>query len=488
MRSTPVQLAFGFAGAVVVLWASAGPGFAMVHLGLHNVVAAECWLRGEVWQTTRGEVFAHWPPLFPALLAAGRSLGASYEATARALNAASLALTVVLAMQWVRMLSPAPWVVWLVGALLVLQPSLVTIHATLASEPLFLALLLGALVSAQLYAERHGRTWIALATALAALACLQRYVGVVAVWVIAAVGWWTWPKSTRWRDELVFLVGSAAPLALWLVRNLVQCGSLTGSRPPSDIEFDQNFTDGVQALQSAWSSSAVGSAAESAVAWTAVLLALVGAAALLAAHEHRGPARWLLAFPLVYLVFLVSFASWIWLDPLDARLLAPFTAWTCIVAPFGLQAVLAGTRGRHLPAQVLGNILAAFIAVAGLSVCAHATWERARSAAEAGAADWVKESELFRWLQENPLEARVYSNAPEAYALASWRPARLVPTRRPIDALLSLERTEFPLRLVWFDPQGKFSLSNAKAAKLIETRVVREFADGVVLDVELRVP
>jgi hypothetical protein len=158
------------------------------------------------------------------------------------------------------------------------------------------------------------------------------------------------------------------------------------------------------------------------------------------------------------------------------------------VAPFGLQAVLAGARGRHLPAQVLGNILAAFIAVAGLSVCAHATWERARSAAEAGAADWVKESELFRWLQGNPLEARVYSNAPEAYALASWRPARLVPTRRPIDALLALERTEFPLRLVWFDPQGKFSLSNAKAAKLVETRVVREFADGVVLDVELRVP
>ena len=79
-------------------------------------------------------------------------------------------------------------------------------------------------------------------------------------------------------------------------------------------------------------------------------------------------------------------------------------------------------------------------------------------------------------------------NAPEAYALASWRPARLVPTRRPIDALLALERTEFPLRLVWFDPQGKFSLSNAKAAKLVETRVVREFADGVVLDVELRVP
>lgn len=488
MRVTNTQLAFGLAGALAVLWASSGASFAMVHLGLHNVVAAECLLRGEVWQTTRGEIFAHWPPLFPALLAAGRAFGASYETTARVLNAASLAVTVVLAMQWVRRFAPAPWVGWLVGALLVLQPSLGSIHSTLASEPLFLALLLGALISAQLHAERPGKTWLALATTLAALACLQRYVGVVAVWVIAAVGWWSWPKSTRLRDGLIFLVGSAAPLALWLVRNLVQCGSLTGSRPPSDIELDQNFTDGIHALQSAWSGDAAGSVAGAVVAWTAVLLALVGGYALLAAPERRSPARWLLAFPAVYLVFLVSFASWIWLDPLDARLLAPFTVWICILSPLGLHAALAGVSHRQFRMQGLWRTLAAFVAVAGVSVCAQATWQRARSAAQAAATDWVKESELFRWLQENPLEARVYSNAPEAYALASWRPALLVPTRRPVDALLALDAAEFPLHLVWFDPQGKFSLTNAKAARLLETRVVRELADGVVLEVERRAP
>jgi hypothetical protein len=488
MRLELPQIALGIAGAALVLWATSASGVALVHLGMHNAVAAECLLRGEVWQTTRGEVFAHWPPLFVLLLAAGKALGASYEATARGLNAASLAATVMLAMHWSRSLASARWVEWLVGAGLLLLPSLLAIHGSLASEPLFLPLVLGSLVAGQAHAERPRKSRLAAATVLAALACLQRYVGVVDVFVLAGLGLWSWPRSTRLRDTALFLAGALVPLAAWLARNLVRTGSLTGPRPPSDIEFDQNLLDGWSALSSSWTGLAEAGWLGSTLALATILLALAGGLTLLASPDRRRTAAWVLAFPAAYLTFLLGLASWIWLDPLDARLLSPLLVWSCLLAPVGAHALLARAQSsapRLRPAFVA---VASLCALAILGHGALAVRDRVGSARAAESGSVVRESELVRWLRDHPLAGTVHSNAPEAYALATWRPAQLVPTRRTTEFLLALPESQFPLTLVWFDPMGTTALQDERRRKHLRIEPTHEFSDGAILTVHLREP
>ncbi len=488
MRLELPQIACGIAGAALVLWATSDSGVALVHLGMHNAVAAECLLHGEVWRTTRGEVFAHWPPLFVLLLAAGRALGASYEATARGLNALSLAATVMLAMHWSRKMAPARWVEWLVGAGLLLLPSLLAIHASLASEPLFLPLVLGSLVAGQAYAERPRRSMLAAATVLAALACLQRYVGVVDVFAVAGLGFLTWPRSTRLRDTALFLVGALAPLAVWLARNLARTGSLTGSRPPSDIEFEQNLLDGWSAIRSSWTGVGEAGWLGTTLALVSILLALAGGVALLATPERRRTAAWVLAFPVAYVTFLLGLASWIWLDPLDARLLSPLLVWSCMLAPIGAHELLARvpTSTRRLRPALFA--VASVCALSILGSGARSIRDRVDAARVAESGSDVNKSELIRWLRDHPLAGTVHSNAPEAYALAIWRPAQLVPSRRTAEALLALPASQFPLTLVWFDPMGTSALQDERRRKRLRVETTHQFSDGAILTVHLRDP
>ncbi|MBM3990320.1 MAG: hypothetical protein FJ298_04850 [Planctomycetes bacterium] len=488
MRLEFPQIALGIAGAALVLWTTSASGFAMVQLGMHNAVAAECLLRGEEWQTVRGEAFAHWPPLFVVLLAAGRALGASYETTARLLNAVSLLATVMLAMHWSRRFAAARWVGWVVGAGLVFQPSLLAIHGTLASEPLFLPLVLGSLVAGQAHAERPRPALLVLATLLAALACLQRYVGVVDVFVLAALGFWSWPERTRWRDTTLFLVGSLAPLGGWLARNFVLTGSLTGTRPPSDIEFDQNLLDGWSAIRTSWTGATDDGWLGTALALATILLALVGGLSMLLTPQRRRIALWALAFPAAYASFLLGLASWIWLDPLDARLLSPLIVWTCLLAPVGLHAWLeraATLRPWLRPVSIAVAAAGALALLSKGSVAIHDRMEAVRVVASEGVA---RSSEFLRWLAEHPLEGTVHSNAPEAYALATWRPAQLVPTRHVVEALLALPESAFPMQLVWFDPKGTTTLLGKPVRKRLSIEVEREFPDGAILEVRRRQP
>lgn len=488
MRVDSPLIALGMAGAALVLWANSVSGLAMVHLGMHNAVAAECLLRGEVWQTTRGEVFAHWPPLFVLLLAAGRALGASYEMTARVLHAVSLATTVMLAVTWSRRLAPTSWVGWLAGAALLLQPSLLALHGTLASEPLFLALVLGSLVSAQEYSERPRGSMLALTTVLAGLACLQRYVGVVDVAVLAALGWWSWPRSTRLRDLAVLLVGSLAPLSAWLVRNVLRTGALTGFRPPSETELEASLLESWSALGFAWTGSADVSRSGALLAASTILLALAGGLTLLAKPSLRRRGVWALAFPAAYLVFLVGVASWIWLDPLDARLLSPLIVFSCLLAPVGAHALLELGRVRLPRFRPYLAAAASAGAVLFLASGILGVRERMRLVQAAEPHAGSQESELVHWLREHPLEGEVHSNAPEAYALATWRPARLVPTRRVSETLLALPTAQFPLTLVWFDPKGMMNLDDVRRRKRLSIEAAHEFADGAILEVRRRGP
>lgn len=479
----------GAAAAALVLWATAPHGPAMYQLGMHNAVAAECLLRGETMLTTRGDVFAQWPPLLPLLFALGRTLGASFETTARLLDAASLAAIVALAGSWSRRLFGVPWAALTGAALLATQPTLFDMSTVMSSEPPFLAFVLGALFAAHAHAARPSRAKLAAAIALTAAACLQRYIGVVLIGVVAVLGVLHWPRERRWRDAALFAVLSAAPLAIWIVRNLVVAGAATGERPPADFEVESHLADARRILWSWWLGEGE---PRWAITLSAVLhLGLIGAGLLLLVQRStRSAAAWILAFPLAYAAFLVAVASLIWLDPLDVRLLSPLLVFGCVLAPLGAHALgqVATRVHRAVRPPLLGTIaVLGLVAVVMGLMRVERVVRNARTVGPGGFGTAAnRASELIGWLREHPFDVPVYSNAPEHYAYATWRASKLAPVKRTGEFLAGLPEGELPLVLVWASPTREPTLRGVHRRDDLEVETIAELSDGAVYRISRR--
>src|SRR5258706_8991797 len=81
-------LAGSLLGVAMVAYGTAPFGPGLNQFGIHNITAAEGLRTGVQMQESRNGVpFMAWPPLFPVLLALGRSLGLSYPAAGLTINA-----------------------------------------------------------------------------------------------------------------------------------------------------------------------------------------------------------------------------------------------------------------------------------------------------------------------------------------------------------------------------------------------------------------
>jgi 4-amino-4-deoxy-L-arabinose transferase-like glycosyltransferase len=158
---------------------------------------------------------AYRAPGFPAMLAATHVLLGDDLSSARLVQvlvgAAIVVLVGVLALQvW------GPRTALVAAALAAVSPALVVFNASLISEPLFTALVLGALACALHARHRGGRiTWAAAAGALAGAAALTRPEGLaIAVGVALCVGR---PR----RAQAVALLATVACVAPWTIRNAI---------------------------------------------------------------------------------------------------------------------------------------------------------------------------------------------------------------------------------------------------------------------------
>jgi 4-amino-4-deoxy-L-arabinose transferase-like glycosyltransferase len=170
---------------------------------------------------------AHYPPLYPATLAAPSVFGADPLVTARWLGAALFAANTVLT-GCLAFLASRSRAASLAAALLFLAaPPMVMAHTMAWSEPLFIAFVLCAIISLSAYLQMP-RPWLLMAAAAAAaLAFLTRYAG--AAIVLAGIIALAWKGPPEWRQRLkvaaMFALGAAFPGAVWLMRNRLVAGT-----------------------------------------------------------------------------------------------------------------------------------------------------------------------------------------------------------------------------------------------------------------------
>ncbi len=219
-------------GLVLILLTTSKYGAGVSSDAARNLSTADSLLAGKGFVDMIGGPFVLWPPLYPLVLA-GLSLitRLSTFQVAWYLNVVLYAVNIWLA-GWLlyRIFGDKPFYAAVGALMILLSRSTLRISANVASEPLFATFMLLFFFVAARYLKAASRLDLWLMFALAGLATLQRYLGVVLFGVAALAVFY----KERWRGMLRLIlpaVVSALPIAAWaLLHNLPLSGGLFGPR------------------------------------------------------------------------------------------------------------------------------------------------------------------------------------------------------------------------------------------------------------------
>ena len=410
---------------------------------------------------------SHFPPLFPLVLAAfGWLTGLDPLDAAGVLNPLLLGLTALTVAFVVRRRSGSVALGVAASVAVVVAVDLLVYFASALSEPLFVALVLGAVVSLATAVEGGHRWAWAVAVACTAGACLTRYVGValvvaeVAVLLRLGAG----GRKAIARASVMAAV-SLAPLAVWLL------AAGPGNRPVVVHLFDAGYWTGAARSLSRWVLPPWVPWPVRGVATALVVAALTGVAA---ARRRRRPetageqrsgdvlGRLLAAFAIAYLALLVADRA---LLDATGRLDLRFLAVLHVVAIVGLLPWLH----RALAGRARTAAAAIGLALLGLHGLQAGSWV-ADGLTDIGvgrrglSAEAWRESPVMATIAALPRDTPVYSNAPEAIFLLTGRSTTPLPAHT--DYLSGRRRTSYQAELaatggrlaaadgvvVWFRP------------------------------------
>jgi hypothetical protein len=219
-------------GLAFILIATSKYGAGVSSDAARNLSTADSLLQGKGFVDMVGAPLILWPPLYPVLLAALSKLTLlSTFQVAWYLNVLLYAVNIWLAGWLLYVIFPGKPFYAVIGALIILlSRSNIRIHANVASEPLFETLMLLFFFAAAVYSRHASSRALWAMCLLAALASLQRYLGVVLIGVAVAVVFRKQRAPGMWRAFLPLVV-SILPLAIWIgFHNLPSSGTLFGPR------------------------------------------------------------------------------------------------------------------------------------------------------------------------------------------------------------------------------------------------------------------
>ena len=218
------------------------------------IAAARNLIRGAGYTTYLGDPMVLWPPLYPALLAiVGAILGSDPFLQANIVNALIFGLIVYLGgLLTFRHLSSFP-VLAFVGTLTVLfSISLFAVSLVAWTEPLFIVFVLLSIIFVESYLSKNDTTSLILLSSSVALSCLTRYVGVsLILWgALIIIVFRRDGLKGRMAHLSLFILISALPLGIWLIRNYAISSTFFGPREPSGYTLPQTLSRAIDTVQS----------------------------------------------------------------------------------------------------------------------------------------------------------------------------------------------------------------------------------------------
>lgn len=476
----------GLLAAVLVVVATSTLGSGVSPDSAAYLSAAESVVAGRGYVKFDGELYAHLPPLYPTVLAAGAVLGLQPPTVARLVNAAVFGFLVVATYVLVGLHVRSRWIVAGGVCAVVLSPTLLTISTMVWTEPLFTLLLV--LVAVGLRRDRleRGTGGLVIATMCAALACLQRYAGLFVVAgavIVIVLDGERFPRfAARARRALVFALGALVPVGLWVARNVYLTTSTSFPLYPLGLGPMQALSAGADAL-TGWVLPPRGPLALRVLCVAAVVAAGFFLGRMTGPRVADGEA-WTarLRVPLVLMVVYVAFISGalLTIHYEAGRLVAPMHVWVLVAGLIALEELLcrlrrAGRRGAAAAAVIVATSMV-WLGYQGSRVVrdialdvAHGVGPYRRVFQRSATVDWVRAATL-----EGPL----YSNAPEVIYLFAGKAARhgVVPSAGPAGVAAS-----GPRYFVWFERAPANGVpSPDELGRVVTLTHVAKLADGGV--------
>lgn len=196
---------------------------------------------------TAGEGFegglVTWPPLLPVVMASFRLVGVGPYDAGRVVNIISIGLIVLVVGHWLHHhVRYRPIVIGATVTIVVSYP-LARVSSYAQTEALFILIALLALVRMESFLSgRRGKSVFLFSIGLSALAPLLRWIGVAVIFagVILILTSRRFSVRAGLKYAAIYGVASLLPVGLWLTRNWIVSGTLTG---PRDYAAGQTLWD-----------------------------------------------------------------------------------------------------------------------------------------------------------------------------------------------------------------------------------------------------
>ncbi len=313
------------------------------------------------------------------------------------------------------------------------------VHSMAWSEPLFIFLVFLAFFFLAKYLEDRRLSFLVSASFVGALAALTRYAGVVviATAILAILLWSNEAWSKRSEKAAVFLLISAAPLTLWVVRNLAVAETVA----VREIGFHPIAAGHLEAALDSVATwllpGPISSAKRASLLAVLILFTLIFFLARRAKDQTRERSdreRALRLCPVLTL-FIVLYAAMLvgaitFLDaymPIDNRYLYPVYVATlvlavCLVARF--YRVLGKTPLVRVCLIVLSLFFSGFYLIQGTSWLVFSY-----NYGIGYSSPLWKESKLMARVKALEPQVPLFTNAPDAIYLLAGRPASMLPRK-----------------------------------------------------------
>lgn len=270
-----------------------------------------------------------WPPFYIIISAAIKLMGVPFAQGAAWVNAFAFAYLVYAACVFLFDSLSVKWLAIPALIMLTVCVPLIFISGYAWSEMLFVFLSVLSIILILEYVKREKQSWLIAAAVSSCLCWLTRYIGLVVIAVSAIILFASaktfWEKT---KKTFIYLLISCVPMALWVLRNYIFSGTLTGGRLPGVYTFKDNVLFTMETF-AGWLSFS-----NPLIAWIAtsffIFLAMLAVSMKKTAKKKKGSPDFFafILYIILYAAVLLASATESAMDPLDDRLWAPiFPFW-----------------------------------------------------------------------------------------------------------------------------------------------------------------
>ena len=509
----PILVLIAACGLFLILYSTSKYGSAITHDSVAYIYAAETFLSGKGMQYFGYESpFIQWPPLFPLILAGVKSTGANLINTLPYLNGIFYALIILISGLWI-LRSTSNGILAIISSLAMLASiPLYYVSRFIWCEPLFIFLTLLFLMSIDIHVEKSNESssikYLILSSVFTALSCLTRYVGVTSIITGVIILLLQKKKLLKRLLEIIcFGTISSVPTIMWIIRNYLLTGTLTGGRIPSHNGLNENLEFYFKTIAH-WIVPAHSLNMAYLIIGNFIFIAVI----LIFIYRLRLTSKSnintyqskittstninkmiiLLIFYVIYSAYLLISASKVSFDSINNRLLSPIYPPLILIMLFTISSYIDFVK-RGIINTVFSLIVIMLLFFSWIMYPLSDIKDNASYSYENGAgvltSEWWKQSSLIKYVKTLPSNSIICSNCPDAIYIHSGRLSRYSPKKEGLywygvnqfEKIVDENENVF---IVWFNVDEVESVYNVQELQEhFRLEMINKLYDGIIYKV-----